>query len=380
MPNRARTIGLVRLLKSLGGLRKTPGRVPRQQQPDGIRVSYYRALQRVVLEPLFRSTEQIKEIIVRGLELRASEAKQDALDEDAFASASVLAGAYKGSDISERETLRHVVPYESLTVGRLKREAGEALCRRSLDLVDSGAWRNVSQATCPKCLEILQRITTEDEPERQTERKQPERLPTGLARDARDAVRRTGELFTESLKPSALEAVAEKFGKRTSAFQKEQLDRQVRSAVGVPFSAIERPARDLIPMFVDENVKLIKTVPARYFERMQRLVEEAYSTGMRPETLAEKLQELDDISDSDAMRIARDQIGKLNAQFNEERLKSIGVDKYIWRTAKDNRVRDEHAEREGEEFAWNAPPPDGHPGEAIQCRCYAEPVFNVDEG
>lgn len=283
MPNRARTIGLVRLLKSLGGLRKTPGRVPRQQQPDGIRVSYYRALQRVVLEPLFRSTEQIKEIAVRGLErLRASEAKRDA------------SGFHPATP--------------------------------------------------------------------------------------RDVIRRLAEKQIEEFDPKPLREVVARFGRQTSAFQKEQLDRQVRSAVGVPFSAIERPARDPIPMFVDENVKLIKTVPERYFERIQRLVEKAYSTGMRPETLAEKLQELDDISDSDAMRIARDQIGKLNAQFNEERLKSIGVDKYIWRTAKDNRVRDEHAEREGEEFAWNAPPPDGHPGEAIQCRCYAEPVFNVDEG
>ena len=216
MPNRARTIGLVRLLKSLGGLRKTPGRVPRQQQPDGIRGSYYRALQRAVLEPLFRSTEQIKEIAVRGLErLRASEAKRDA------------SGFHPATP--------------------------------------------------------------------------------------RDVIRRLAEKQIEEFDPKPLREVVARFGRQTSAFQKEQLDRQVRSAVGVPFSAIERPARDPIPTFVDENVKLIKTVPERYFERMQRLVEEAYSTGMRPETLAEKLQELDDISDSDAMRIARDQNGKLNA-------------------------------------------------------------------
>jgi hypothetical protein len=46
---------------------------------------------------------------------------------------------------------------------------------------------------------------------------------------------------------------------------------------------------------------------------------------------------------------------------------------YIWRTAGDNKVRASHAANAGRIFAWNNPPPTGHPGQAPNCRCTAEP-------
>ncbi|MGC6511155.1 MAG: phage minor head protein [Parvibaculales bacterium] len=46
---------------------------------------------------------------------------------------------------------------------------------------------------------------------------------------------------------------------------------------------------------------------------------------------------------------------------------------YIWRTRRDSRVRPSHAENDGKVFAWNNPPPTGHPGEDYGCRCIAEP-------
>ncbi len=45
---------------------------------------------------------------------------------------------------------------------------------------------------------------------------------------------------------------------------------------------------------------------------------------------------------------------------------------YIWRTRGDNKVRSEHAERDGKVFSWGYPPEGGHPGEAPNCRCTAE--------
>lgn len=48
---------------------------------------------------------------------------------------------------------------------------------------------------------------------------------------------------------------------------------------------------------------------------------------------------------------------------------------YIWRTARDERVRTAHAANEGRVFAWTDPPETGHPGEAHQCRCWAQPYY-----
>lgn len=46
---------------------------------------------------------------------------------------------------------------------------------------------------------------------------------------------------------------------------------------------------------------------------------------------------------------------------------------YIWRTRGDNKVRAAHAANNGKIFAWDNPPPTGHPGEDYGCRCWAQP-------
>lgn len=47
---------------------------------------------------------------------------------------------------------------------------------------------------------------------------------------------------------------------------------------------------------------------------------------------------------------------------------------YRWQTVGDEKVRPTHAARHGLVFRWEAPLPDGHPGEAANCRCWAVPV------
>lgn len=48
---------------------------------------------------------------------------------------------------------------------------------------------------------------------------------------------------------------------------------------------------------------------------------------------------------------------------------------YIWRTRNDEKVRPSHAANNGHVFAWDDPPPTGHPGEDYGCRCTAEPYY-----
>ena len=75
------------------------------------------------------------------------------------------------------------------------------------------------------------------------------------------------------------------------------------------------------------------------------------------------------------------QIDVANENSPNPRLKDILADDmdknpqdyYIWRTKRDNRVRDKHAEREGKIFNRHIPPEGGNPGEDYNCRCWAEP-------
>ena len=57
----------------------------------------------------------------------------------------------------------------------------------------------------------------------------------------------------------------------------------------------------------------------------------------------------------------------------EEKREERTTTHYIWRTRRDGKVRPSHAANNGETFAWDSPPPTGHPGEDFGCRCWAEP-------
>jgi len=82
------------------------------------------------------------------------------------------------------------------------------------------------------------------------------------------------------------------------------------------------------------------------------------------------------VTDRRAMLIARDQISKHNGALTRARMQGAGIARYQWSSSKDERVRTSHSTLEGRVFSWDRPPPVGHPGEDIQCRCVALPVFD----
>lgn len=83
--------------------------------------------------------------------------------------------------------------------------------------------------------------------------------------------------------------------------------------------------------------------------------------------------------------IGRDQTEKFNGDATEERNIKVGVDRYGWHTQGDSKVRAAHAARNGKTYSWKEPPTaglapglpsDGHPGEAVECRCWAAGAFS----
>lgn len=139
------------------------------------------------------------------------------------------------------------------------------------------------------------------------------------------------------------------------------------------------PIRASVTKAVQANIDLIKTIPDQYFEKLGATVWDNLVDGVRFEDLADKIQHVADVTESRAKLIARDQTSKMNGAFNEARQTSVGIDKYIWSTSGDERVREEHAVNDGKIFDWNDPPPTGHPGEDIQCRCVALPYVELDK-
>lgn len=164
---------------------------------------------------------------------------------------------------------------------------------------------------------------------------------------------------------------------RIDDFNKIQFGRVMKSIIGVDVFASEPFLTPAISSFVTANVSLIKTIESRHWSRIEQTVLGAARQGIRHEEVAQQIQSDYNVSENIAIRIARDQTNKFNGQLTQLRQTNIGVKKYIWRTVGDDRVRDEHEELDDHEFSWDDAPPDGHPGEAINCRCYAEPVLDM---
>ena len=65
--------------------------------------------------------------------------------------------------------------------------------------------------------------------------------------------------------------------------------------------------------------------------------------------------------------------------INQLRQEDLGIEQYIWRSQDDAKVRDSHAGYHDQVFRWDDPPVGGHPGEAHNCRCYAEPIATAPQ-
>jgi SPP1 gp7 family putative phage head morphogenesis protein len=131
-----------------------------------------------------------------------------------------------------------------------------------------------------------------------------------------------------------------------------------------------------IQQFQEWNQSLIKSAAREYADQIAAVLDDPETWGLRIEEIEALLVKRGGVSESRAQLIARDQTQKLNANVNQFRQRNAGVTSYEWSTSLDERVRDEHAANEGQEFAWGNPPPDtGDPGDDVNCRCVAVPVI-----
>lgn len=189
-------------------------------------------------------------------------------------------------------------------------------------------------------------------------------------------VRRVNIAYARTVTDAETEAMAKRWALRTGNHAKDYVARALQSLLKVDVFVGDPNLTETVNASVYTNATLIKDVGEEYIKKVQALTFDAVRTGKTWKELSAEIQTRDDISKNRATLIARDQIGKMNGQMNEAIQKNLGIEEYTWRTTRDGRVRPEHQERENQVYSWTKPPDGGHPGEAIQCRCGAEP--NID--
>lgn len=121
-------------------------------------------------------------------------------------------------------------------------------------------------------------------------------------------------------------------------------------------------------------------------DRLRYKVEQNAAAGYRADTLKKVIMAEYGITQKRAKFIARQEMSLMVSAYRQVRYESAGVNRYVWSTSNDERVRADHKELNGREFSFDNPPivdkhtgKRGNPGEDWNCRCVALPVINFAE-
>lgn len=188
------------------------------------------------------------------------------------------------------------------------------------------------------------------------------------------------EKYEKTDRTSQAENIAQGFINRGNIQNQAEVSTNLKNQTGVDLAAYLRSSPNIVERVNEltvSNIQLIKSIRTQYLDKVQNAVMQAMVQGALNKDLAEQLKKLGKDVESRAMLIARDQSSKLNAALTRARHEDLGVKKYMWSTAGDERVRDSHAEKDGQIFEYANPPADtGHPGHDVNCRCVQIAVFD----
>lgn len=184
-----------------------------------------------------------------------------------------------------------------------------------------------------------------------------------------------------SLEETSKRSFSEDYIDRLSGTTAKRVERHTASEarrLGIPLADSDPKLGKIISGWRKDTVARFKGTTTEQLAKVDKILREGVT--MRPETLAKRISEqVEDIPQSRAEFVARDSVLTLNSQITTQRHKDAGIEKFIWTTSNDERVRDSHEEIDGEVFSYDEPPiVDGEPalpGEPYLCRCVAMPVL-----
>lgn len=194
----------------------------------------------------------------------------------------------------------------------------------------------------------------------------------------------------------------------------DKIYESMHAALGIDITAVlQRPdVADAMSVAGMRAAGLITKMPQDYLGKIAGAVADNFAGNGLPEgrSLIEQIQHISGVEYKRAKLLARDQTSKLTGALVAVRQQSVGVEMYIWRTSKDERVvgdptgispvgnskHGDHYHMEGFYFKWSdnsvysddegatwKPRPatwsQSIPGNDIQCRCFGESVISPEQ-
>lgn len=181
--------------------------------------------------------------------------------------------------------------------------------------------------------------------------------------------------------------------KQVNRHHKTQFSKTFKRISGVDPLQFEPELSGFLEVAGDQNVNKIVTLNSGYFDSIRERTNQALRKGTSVSELTDEIIALTKTTQSRAGLIAVDQVQKLNADLESQRQQNNGITRYYWRTRRNARVRSkansggasDHAGLKSAALDWKFPPVTvlkgkragerNHPGQDINCKCWAEPVI-----
>lgn len=207
----------------------------------------------------------------------------------------------------------------------------------------------------------------------------------GVSRLLRKLSKRFTGLFTDRAGGLA-DALSSGVSKATARQLGESL-KDVSGGVTLKTDVVSGVVAEVANAGIKENVRLIKSIPAEYFEKIQGDIMRSIQTGQGMKDLIPDIMKHGAETKKRAELIARDQTSKATTAINRARMQGLGIKQFEWlHSGGGKEPRKLHLELSGQIFDLNNPPviddrtgERGLPGQLINCRCRMVPVITFGE-
>ena len=134
----------------------------------------------------------------------------------------------------------------------------------------------------------------------------------------------------------------------------------------------------------------MKGMPEELLQKIREIIETGYEKGDSPTIIKVRVQNTINAMKRKAALNAQAHVSILNSECTKTNQKDAGVEKYMWKSMRDSKVRPCHRELDGKVLSWDDPPEMWYdtksrgrvytgrhcgPGEDYNCRCTAVPIF-----
>jgi len=187
--------------------------------------------------------------------------------------------------------------------------------------------------------------------------------------------------YAEMLRPWAQSVVGRLLVDLDRQDEQAWISRTKQMGRAIRYELETAPTGQALRGYLDENVRLITSLPLEAGQRVHELTMEALSNSTRASEIAKEIQRTGDVTESRATLIARTEVSRTQTGLTRVRAEHIGSEGYIWRAVMDGDTRQRHKDLDGKYFGWRDPPIAGENGERYapgcgpNCRCYPEVVI-----